>query len=188
VREKRPDASVTDSEMPRRNLTSTTVSKSQAVAANVVAEAVAAVIVVTVVVEVADVATLVTVATAKVDIGDVATASEDVENVGSEVNIVVAAAVAVVARLEKVRLLRSAMRMPSHLSAAGRSDDNTGFKKATAGRYKRKAAICGLQQSGLDGHGPCNLRTASWSILDLRPKDVQGDFILLMGHAVYVQY
>jgi hypothetical protein len=129
VREKRPNASATDSEMPRRNLTSTTASKSQAVAANVVAEAVAAVTVVIVVVEVADVATLLTVATAKADIGDVATASEDVENVASEVNIVVAAAAVVVARVEKVQLLRSAMRMPSHLSAVGRSDHNTGFKK-----------------------------------------------------------
>src|SRR5271156_3361082 len=132
VREKRPDASATDSEMPRRNLTSTTVSKSQAVAANVVAEAVAAVTVgtvVTVVVEVADVATLVTVATAKVDIGDVATASEGVENVGSEVNIVVAAAAVVVARVEKVQLLRSAMRMSSRLSAAGRSDEQYRFPK-----------------------------------------------------------
>src|SRR5271154_5997840 len=124
VREKRPDASATDSEMPRRNLTSTTVSKSQAVAANVVAEAVAAVTAVIVVVEAADVATLVTVATAKVDIGDVATASE---NVGSEVNIVVAAAAVVVVRVEKVQLLRSAMRMPSRFSAAGRSDEQYRF-------------------------------------------------------------
>jgi hypothetical protein len=131
VREKRPDASATDSEMPRRNLTSTTVSKSQAVAANVVAEAVAAVTVVTVAVEVADVATLVTVVTvvtAKADTGDVATASEDVESVGSEVNTVVVAAAAVVARVEKVQLSSSAMRMPSHLSVVGRSDRNTSFK------------------------------------------------------------
>ena len=129
VPEKRPDASATDSEMPRRNLTSTTASKSQAVVANVAAEAVAAATVVTVVVEVADVATLVTAATAKADTGDVATASEDVENVGSEVNIVVAAAAAVVGRVEKAQLSSSAMRMPSHLSAAGRSDRKTGFKK-----------------------------------------------------------
>jgi ABC-type uncharacterized transport system permease subunit len=138
VREKRPDASATDSEMPRRNLTSTTVSKSQAVAANVVAEAVAAVTVVIVAVEVADVATLVTVATVKVDIVDVATASEDAENVESEVNIVVAVAAVVVARVEKVQLLHSAMRMLSHLLAAGRSDDNTGFKKTMAGSHRRE--------------------------------------------------
>jgi hypothetical protein len=136
--EKRPDASATDSEMPRRNLTSTTVSKSQAVAANVVAEAVAAVTVAIVVVEVADVATL---ATAKADTGDAATASVDVENVGSAVNTVVAVAAAVVAREEKVQLLRSAMRMPSHLSAAGRSDHKRRFHNATVGSYGRKAAI-----------------------------------------------
>jgi hypothetical protein len=139
VREKRPDASATDSEMPRRNLTSTTASKSQAVAASVVAEAVAAVTVVTVAVEVADVATLVTVATAKADTEDVATASEDVENVGTEVNTVVAAAAAVVARVERVQLSSSVMRMPSHLSAAGRSNRNTSFKRrwkeAMSGRW-----------------------------------------------------
>jgi hypothetical protein len=59
----------------------------------------------------------------------VATASEDAENVGSEVNIVVAAAAVVVVRVEKVQLLRSAMRMPSRLSAAGRSDEQYRFPK-----------------------------------------------------------
>jgi len=161
VLEKRPDASATDSEMPRKNLTSTTASKSQAVAANVVAEAVAAATVVIVVVEVADVATLVTAATAKADTEDVATASEDVENVGNEVNTVVAAAAAVAARVEKVQPSSSAMRMPSHLSAAGRSDRNTGFKKQWQEAMGGKAAICKMQQSWLDGHGPCSLRTAS---------------------------
>jgi murein L,D-transpeptidase YafK len=81
----------------------------------------------------------VTVATAKADTEDVATASEDVENVGTEVNTVVAAAAAVVAKVEKVQLSSSVMRMPSHLSAAGRSNRNTSFKKrwkeAMSGRW-----------------------------------------------------
>jgi hypothetical protein len=44
-----------------------------------------------------------------------------------------------------------------------------------------KAAICELQQSWLNGHGPCNLRTASWSILDLRPKSRAGRFYSVNG-------
>ena len=88
-------------------------------AANVEAEAAAAVTVVTVVVAVVDVAIL---ATVKGAIVDVAMASEDAEIVANEANTVVAAVDAVVVRVRKVQLLPSAMRMPSHLLAAQRSD------------------------------------------------------------------
>ena len=126
VRERKRDGSAIGSGMLRRNSTSTTASKSQVVAVNVVAGAVAVVIVAIVaivVVEVADVVTLATVltvataatvatvatvaivvtvvtvatvVTVRVAIVDVAMASVDEETVASEVNIVVAVAAAAV--------------------------------------------------------------------------------------------